>query len=87
MSPILKDKTVKEIRIIPKANARFFEMQYTYEAEKIETILDQNKALAIDLRINNLAACVTNESLSFHHVWKTQRIKSINQWFNMKNLF
>ena len=28
--PILLDKKVKEIRIIPKANARFFEIQYIY---------------------------------------------------------
>ena len=28
--PVLLDKKVKEIRIIPKAGARFFEIQYTY---------------------------------------------------------
>lgn len=28
--PILLGKTIKEIRIIPKANARFFEIQYIY---------------------------------------------------------
>ena len=33
--PVLLDKKVKEIRIIPKANARFFEIQYIYEAEEI----------------------------------------------------
>ncbi|MGN0267981.1 MAG: RNA-guided endonuclease InsQ/TnpB family protein [Lachnospiraceae bacterium] len=83
MPPILKDKRIKEIRIIPKANARFFEIQYTYEAEKIETILDKNKALAIDLGVNNLAACVTNEGHSF--LVDGKRIKSINQWFNKEN--
>ena len=81
--PILKDKTIKEIRIIPKSNARFFEIQYTYEVEKIETITDQNKALAIDLGINNLATCVTNEGRSF--IVDGKRIKSINQWFNKEN--
>ncbi len=83
MPPILKDKTIKEIRIIPKANARFFEIQYTYEVDRIETILDQNKALAIDLGINNLATCVTNEGGSF--IVDGKRIKSINQWFNKEN--
>lgn len=81
--PVLKDKTIKEIRIIPKANARFFEIQYTYEVEKIETITDQNKALAIDLGINNLATCVTNGGYSF--IMDGKRIKSINQWFNKEN--
>ena len=28
---VLADKTIKEIRIIPKADARFFEIQYTYQ--------------------------------------------------------
>lgn len=31
--PVLADKTIKEIRIIPKADARFFEIQYTYQVE------------------------------------------------------
>ena len=83
MPPVLEDKTIKEIRIIPKANARFFEIQYTYEAEKTETILDKNKALAIDLGINNLATCVTNEGHSF--IMDGKRIKSINQWYNKEN--
>ena len=30
--PILLEKKVKEIRIIPKSDGRFFEIQYTYEA-------------------------------------------------------
>ena len=63
MPPVLEDKTIKEIRIIPKSNARFFEIQYIYEAEKTETILDKNKALAIDLGINNLASCVTHSPI------------------------
>ncbi len=29
--PVLNNKTIKEIRIIPKQNARFFEIQYIYE--------------------------------------------------------
>ncbi len=32
---ILTDKKIKEIRIIPKSKARFFEIQYTYEIECI----------------------------------------------------
>lgn len=30
--PILANKKIKEIRIMPKSDARFFEIQYTYEA-------------------------------------------------------
>lgn len=81
--PILLDKKVKEIRIIPKANARFFEIQYTYEAECIQRNLNKNNALAIDLGINNLATCVTSADKSF--IIDGRRLKSINQWFNKEN--
>ena len=81
--PILLDKTIKEIRIIPKANARFFEIQYTYEVKCVQRNLNQNNALAIDLGINNLATCVTNTGESF--IIDGRKLKSINQWFNKEN--
>lgn len=81
--PILVDKHIKEIRIMPKANARFFEIQYTYNTECVQRNLNQNNALAIDLGINNLATCVTNTGESF--IIDGRRLKSINQWFNKKN--
>ena len=81
--PILLDKEIKEIRIIPKAKARFFEIQYTYKAECIQRNLDKNKALALDLGINNLVTGVTNTGKTF--IIDGKRLKSINQWFNKQN--
>jgi len=81
--PILLDKTIKEIRIIPKANARFFEIQYIYEAECIQRNLNTNNALALDLGINNLITAVSNIGKSF--IIDGKRLKSINQWFNKEN--
>lgn len=81
--PILVDKKVKEIRIIPKANARFFEIQYIYEAENIQRNLNQNNALALDLGINNLVTAVSSEGKSF--IIDGKRLKSINQWYNKRN--
>ncbi|MBQ2079321.1 MAG: transposase, partial [Erysipelotrichaceae bacterium] len=82
--PILFDKKVKEIKIIPKSDGRFFELQYTYEAGlDIKEALDLNKALSIDTGINNLAACVTDEGRSF--ILDGKRLKSINQWYNKNN--
>ena len=81
--PILLDKTIKEIRIIPKANARFFEIQYIYEAECIQRNLNTNNALALDLGINNLITAVSNSGQSF--IIDGKRLKSINQWFNKEN--
>lgn len=63
--PKLIDKKVKEIRIIPKQNARFFEIQYIYEEIEGQSNLNKNHALAIDLGINNLATCVTSQGKSF----------------------
>ncbi len=81
--PILVDKHIKEIRIVPKANARFFEIQYIYQTECVQRNPNQNNALAIDLGINNLATCVTNTGESF--IIDGRKLKSINQWFNKKN--
>ena len=81
--PILVDKKIKEIRIIPKNNARFFEIQYIYEAECIQRNLNKNHALALDLGINNLVTAVTSNGRSF--IIDGRRLKSINQWFNKEN--
>lgn len=83
LPPILKDKTVKEIRIIPKQNARFFEVQYVYEKEISNGTYNKNNALAIDLGINNLMTCVANDGKSF--IIDGKRIKSVNQYANKEN--
>lgn len=83
--PILLDKKIKEIRIIPKFNARFFEVQYIYEVQEQQRDLDKNNALAIDFGVNNLATCVTNQGRSF--IIDGKKLKSINQWFNKHNSY
>ena len=45
----LKDKEIKEVRIHPKYSARWFEIEYIYEDEKVETSVDPSKAIAIGL--------------------------------------
>ena len=52
--PMLIGKEIAMIRIIPRSNARFFEIQYTYEEDNTSLRLDNSKALAIDFGINNL---------------------------------
>ncbi|MDE6476845.1 MAG: transposase [Mycoplasmoidaceae bacterium] len=81
--PKLIDKKIKEIRIIPKNKARFFEIQYCYEEKEVQSNLNTNNALAIDLGVDNLATCVTNSGKSF--IIDGRRLKSINQWFNKEN--
>ena len=80
---VLEDKKIKEIQIIPKFNARFFEIQYTYEIQEENIKLDTNNALVIDLGVNNLCTCVTSTGKSF--IMDGRKLKSINQFFNKKN--
>lgn len=80
---VLEDKKIKQIQIIPKFNARFFEIQYTYEIQEENIKLNTNNALAIDLGVNNLCTCVTNTGKSF--IIDGRKLKSINQFFNKQN--
>ena len=81
--PILLDKKIKEIRIIPKSNARFFEIHYIYEAECIQKKLNTQNALAIDFGVDNLITAVSNIGKSF--IIDGRKLKSINQWYNKEN--
>ena len=83
LPPVLKGKKIKEIRIIPKQHSRYFEIQYTYEVEEVQRELNENNALGIDLGINNLCTCVTNNGASF--IIDGRKLKSINQYYNKTN--
>lgn len=74
---------IKEVRIHPKYDARFFEVEYITEGEieRVETVKDS--ALAIDFGLNNLATCVDTNGASF--IVDGRKLKSINQWFNKEN--
>lgn len=43
-----KEKVIKEVRIHPKYNAIFFEVEYVYKQEPEPKQVDRNIALAID---------------------------------------
>lgn len=81
--PILVDKKIKEIRIIPKSNARFFEIQYTYEVECTQRNLNKNNVLALDLGVDNLVTAVSTDGKTI--ILDGRRLKSINQWYNKEN--
>ena len=81
--PILKNREIKEIRIVPKTNARYFELQYTYQAEAAIHCLDPQKAMALDLGVNNLATAITSDGKSL--IVDGRRIKAVNQWYNKEN--
>lgn len=78
--PQLEGKTLKEVRILPKAQGKHFDIQYVYE-QPFETVaLDSTKALAIDIGLNNLATCVTSDGLSY--LYDGKPLKSMNHYYN-----
>ena len=80
---VLKDKKIKEIRIIPKQHSRYFEIQYIYEVKEVQRELNKENVLGIDLGIDNLCTCVINTGASF--IIDGRKIKSINQYYNKIN--
>ncbi|MBD2516191.1 IS200/IS605 family element transposase accessory protein TnpB [Nostoc sp. FACHB-973] len=79
----LSSETIKEVRIHPKYDARFFEVEYISksETEPVETF--PGNAMAMDLGLDNLATCVDTNGASF--IVDGRKLKSINQWFNKEN--
>ena len=80
---VLKGKKIKEIRIMPKQHSRYFEIQYIYEVEEVQRELNKENALGIDLGIDNLCTCVTNNGAPF--IIDGRKLKSINQYYNKIN--
>ncbi|WP_313929781.1 transposase [Microcoleus sp. FACHB-SPT15] len=74
---------VKEVRIHPKYNARYFEVEFISETEPEPVEVNPSRAISIDLGVDNLAACVDTSGASF--LVDGKPIKSINQGYNKRN--
>ena len=72
---------IKEARIIPVSGGRCFKVQYVYEVMQEQKPVDNNKVMGIDLGVNNLATCVTDET-SF--IIDGRKLKSINRLWNKR---
>ena len=72
--PQLADKRIKEVRIIPVANGRAFKIQYVYLCEVQDLNLNTDNCLAIDIGLDNLAACVDTSGATF--ILDGRRLKS-----------
>ncbi|MGZ6416434.1 MAG: RNA-guided endonuclease InsQ/TnpB family protein [Bacteroidia bacterium] len=78
----IKDKKIKEVRILPKCNDLYFEIEYIYLQEPEKPQLNQNTFLGIDLGLDNFATCVSSDGTSF--ILEGKGIKSFNRWWNKK---
>ena len=76
----LEGKKIKEVRICPIYNGRYFKIQYCYLQEEEKQNVIPDKVLAIDIGLENLATCVTNTGTSF--IMDGRKLKSINQYWN-----
>jgi IS605 OrfB family transposase len=79
----LMKKKVTYIEIVPKQKGRFFEVHYTYEVQVAQMKKQPTttvNALVIDLGIDNLMSCATNNGETFLIDGLT--LKSINRYFN-----
>jgi IS605 OrfB family transposase len=79
----LVDKNLKEVRIHPKYNCQFFEVEFITEEEPNIVEFQSDNALAVDCGLNNLVTCVSTNGASF--IIDGRRLKSYNQWYNKTN--
>ncbi|MEF2114377.1 MULTISPECIES: RNA-guided endonuclease InsQ/TnpB family protein [Clostridium] len=79
----LKSKLIKKIIILPRNDARFFEIQWIYVIEEFKGSLNKKNTLAIDLGVDNLCTCTTNSGKAF--IIDGKKLKSINQGTNKRS--
>ena len=80
LPPHIRDKRIQEVRIVPRYQGRYFEMEYIYTVEPETPALDAMKFLAIDLGLNNFATCVSTNGTVF--IMEGKGVKSYNCWWN-----
>ena len=80
----LNNKTIKEVRIIPFDGGKHFRIQYIYEVTSEKKGLSKDNALAIDLGVNNLAACVSTVGTPF--IMDGRKLKSITNGTRKKHV-
>ncbi len=79
----LLNKKITYIEIVPKQKGRFFEVHYTYEvqvAQMKKQPTTTTNALSIDLGVDILMSCATNNGDTF--LIDGLVLKSINRYFN-----
>ena len=77
----LEGRDIKEVRILPVSGGRCFKIQYVYEVKREPKPLDKNKVMGIDIGVDNLAACVTDETSL---IIDGRKLKSINRLWNKR---
>ena len=78
----IANHSIREVRLTPKHHARFLEAEFVYEAGENAPNIGM-EILAIDLGVNNFAACISTVGTSF--LIDGKRLKAENQWYNKES--
>jgi len=81
---IIKEKELKQVRIIPKCNSKYFEIEWIYEEGKREQEVDKNRTISIDPGVGNFATIIDNKS-GDPIILDGKKIKSYNRFFNKES--
>ena len=76
-------KNIQQLRFIPKNG--FIVLEIVYNKKEKDLVSDNGNYLGVDLGLNNLASCVSNNGLCF--IVNGKPLKSINQYYNKKVSF
>ena len=76
----IADRPIKEVRLNPLYNARFFEAEFVYETVGNIQPTEMPEILALDLGVNTLAAGISTAGTAF--LIDGKRLKAENQWYN-----
>lgn len=76
----LNGAELKEVRICPHDNGRYFKIQYVYHWYKEDALVNPDNIMTIDLGVENLATCVSNVETPF--IMDGCKLKSINRYWN-----
>ncbi len=77
----------RQVRVVPKFNGFFFNVEIVYEKEELNKDLDENRVTSLDLGVNNLITLVDSKMVQENRkpiIINGKPIKSINQFYNKK---
>lgn len=72
-------ESFNQIRILPVLKHNRFEIEIIYTVKEKPIDIVNYKYIGIDLGINNLMSCISEE---FCQIYSGRQLKSINQWYN-----
>ena len=73
----------QEIRIIPRYDGHYYQIEFVYKLNPKKTKLDYNQFFASDLGLDNFATNVDTTGTT--SIIDGMYIKSLNQWYNKEN--